>query len=49
MQKKVHNEELYDLYCLPYIIWVISSRMRWAWHLARMGRGEVHAVFWWAT
>jgi hypothetical protein len=34
---KLHNEELYDLYCSPHIIRVIKSRvMRWAEHAARM-------------
>jgi len=40
--RKLHNEELRDLYSLPNIVQVIkSSRMRWAGHVARMGGGEV--------
>ena len=39
---KLHNEELRDLYSLPNIVRVVKSRrMRWAGHVACMGRGEV--------
>jgi hypothetical protein len=37
--EKLTNEELNDLYSLPKIVRVIKSRrIRWAGHVARMGR-----------
>jgi hypothetical protein len=36
--RKLHNEELHDLYSSPSIIKIIKKRrMRWAGHVARMG------------
>ena len=36
--RKLHNEELNDLYSLPNVVRVVKSRrMRWAGHVARMG------------
>jgi hypothetical protein len=36
--RKLHNEELNDLYTLPNIVRVVNSRrIRWAGHVARMG------------
>jgi hypothetical protein len=36
--RKLHNEERHNLYFSPNIIKIIRSRrMRWAWHVARMG------------
>jgi hypothetical protein len=35
--RKLHNEELNDLYCSPNIFGVIKSkRMKWSWHVAVM-------------
>ena len=47
--RKLHNEELRDLYSLPKIVQVAKSRrMRWAGHVARMGEGRgVHGVLVW--
>ena len=48
--RKPHNEELNDLYCSPNVVRVIKSRrMRWAEHVARMGRGEAYTRFWWGN
>ena len=40
--RKLHNEELRDLYSLPNIVRVVKSRrMRWEGHVTRMGEGRV--------
>jgi hypothetical protein len=37
--RKLHDEELHDLYSSPNVIRMIKSRrMRWVGHVARMGR-----------
>jgi hypothetical protein len=35
--RKLHNEEFHDL----------SRRMKWAGHVARMGRRGLHIEYWW--
>jgi hypothetical protein len=48
--RKLHNEELRDLYSLPSIIRIIKSRrMRWAGHVARMGEREMCIGYWWES
>jgi hypothetical protein len=45
--RKLHNEELYNLYCSPSIIRIIKSkRLRWGGHVARMGAKGMHIGFW---
>jgi hypothetical protein len=40
--RKLHNEELSDLYSLPNVVRVVKSRrMRWAGHVTRLGEGRV--------
>ena len=38
--RKLHNEELNDLYSSHNIVRVTKSRMRWAEHVARMWEGR---------
>ena len=44
--RKLHDEELSDLYSLPNIVRVVKSRrIRWAGHVAHMEKGRgVHRV-----
>jgi hypothetical protein len=37
-RRKLHNEELHNLFSSPNIIRMIKSgKMRWVWHVTRMG------------
>jgi hypothetical protein len=48
--RRLHKEELHDLYCSPNIIRVIKLRiMKWEWHVARMGGGEMYTELWWGN
>jgi hypothetical protein len=47
--RKLHNEELRDLHSSPSLIRIIKSRMRWAGHVARMGRRETLIDYWWES
>jgi hypothetical protein len=48
--RKLHNEELHNLYCLPSIIRIIKPRrMRWAGHVARMREKGMHVGFCWES
>jgi hypothetical protein len=47
--RRLHNEELHDLYFSVNIIWVIKTRMRWAGHVARKGIGQLNTRFWWGN
>jgi hypothetical protein len=48
--RKLHNEELHILYSSPNIFRNIKSRrMRWAEHVARMGRRGMHIGYRWES
>jgi hypothetical protein len=44
--RRLHNEELHDLYPSPNVVRVNKSRkMRWIGHVARTGKGEAYTGF----
>jgi hypothetical protein len=45
--RRLHSEELGDLYSSPNIILAIISRIRWTGHVARMGERRGVYRFWW--
>jgi hypothetical protein len=48
--RKLHNEELYDLYCTPNIFRVLESRtMRWAGDVACIREKRDVYMVWWGT
>jgi hypothetical protein len=47
--RKLHNEELNDLYSSPSNVRVIKSRMRWVGNVARMEERSSYTRFWWGN
>jgi hypothetical protein len=47
--RKLHNEELRKLYSSPSIRMIKLRRVRWAGHVARMGKRAMHVEYWWES
>jgi hypothetical protein len=48
--RKLHKEDLHNLCSSPNITGMIKSRrMRWAGHVARIGRKGIHIRYWWES
>jgi hypothetical protein len=48
--RKLHNEELRNLYSLPSkIIRIKLKRMEWAGHAARIGNRGTRICYWWES
>jgi hypothetical protein len=48
--RKLHNEELHNMYSSSNIIRIIKSMwIRWAWRVARMVRRGMHIGYWWES
>jgi hypothetical protein len=47
VSRRPHNEELHNLYASPNVIRVIKSRrMKWAGHIARVGKKYIQYFVW---
>jgi hypothetical protein len=42
--RRLHNEEHYDLYSPNNICMIKLKRLRWAGHVARVGRGKMQYI-----
>jgi hypothetical protein len=45
--RKLHSDELHNLYSLPSTIKMKSRRMRWAGYVAQIGTVGMHIGYWW--
>jgi hypothetical protein len=46
----MHKQELHNLYSSPSTIRIIKSRrMKWAEHVARLGRTGTYIGYWWES